>query len=262
MSTMTYPVMDGAEAWSSPGKGDTAQTGVVVVHGLTGNPHSTRPIGELLADDGYAIEVVRLPGHGTHWKDMAATRYLDWRGEAERVTDELKGRCDRVVLVGLSMGGTIALDIASRKPEGIAGVVAINAQLLDPDQFLAKLSPILQHVVPAVKRDLAGLPSDDIAKPGGDERAYAMVPSKAARSLVVELPRIRAQLMDLEMPILVAYSPQDHTVPAKNSLAIKRLASRADVTELELARSYHVATLDWDRDLLEQAILDFVKRVS
>jgi carboxylesterase len=259
---MTHPVMDGAEAWSSPGKGETARTGVIVVHGFTGNPHSTRPVGELLADQGYAVEVVRLPGHGTHWKEMAATRYLDWRGEAERVTDELKARCERVVLVGLSMGGTIALDIASRKPEGVAGVVAINAQLLDPDQFLAKLSPILQHIVPAVKRDLAGLPSDDIAKPGADERAYDKVPSKAAHSLVVELPRIRAQLLDLELPVLVAYAPQDHTVPAKNSLAIRQLASRADVTELELPRSYHVATLDWDRDLLEQAILDFTARVG
>lgn len=254
--------IDGAQAWAATGEGERARVGIAVVHGFTGNPNSTRPVAERLHRDGYTVEVPLLPGHGTTVKEMARTRYADWRREAERILDDLRRRCDQVVLVGLSMGGTLCLDLAGSRPKDVAGVVVINAQLLAPEQFLAKFAPVLQYVAPIVPRDLAGLPSDDIAKPGADERAYPSVPAKAAQSLIRELPRIRAQLLDADMPILVAYSPQDHSVPAKNSRAIREYVASADVTELVLERSYHVATLDYDAELLEDAIVAFVERVT
>lgn len=258
MTTM----IEGAAAWSATGEGERASVGIAVVHGFTGNPNSTRPVAERLNRDGYTVEVPLLPGHGTTVKDMARTRYADWRREAERALDDLRSRCEQVVLVGLSMGGTICLDLAGSRPDDVAGVVPINAQLLSPEQLLAKLAPVLQHLIPIVPRDLAGLPSDDIAKPGADERAYPHVSAKAAQSLIVELPRIRAQLIDAVMPMLVAYSPQDHSVPAKNSKAIREYVGSTDVTELVLDRSYHVATLDYDAELLEDEIVTFVERVT
>ena len=260
-ATVDPQVLPGAAAWSSPGTGERARVGVLVVHGLTGNPNSTRPLGERLAEAGYTVEVPRLPGHGTNVKDMARTRYADWRAAVDAAVSDLTSRCDHVVLVGLSMGGTLVLDVGSARPTNVVGVVAINAQVLDPEQAMAKLAPILQYVVPSLPRDLAGLPSDDIAKPGADEHAYARVPSKAAQSLISAIPNVRRRLTSFELPVLVAYSPQDHTVPPKNSRWLTEHLP-GDVDALVLERSYHVATLDHDADLLEQAVLDFVARVS
>src|SRR5688572_17457597 len=107
-----FPVIAGAESWSSPGDGPRASIGIVISHGFTGNPVTTRPLGEALAQKGFAVEVVRLPGHGTHWRDMLNMRYADWRWEVERALGVLRKKNARVVLVGLSMGGTISLDIA------------------------------------------------------------------------------------------------------------------------------------------------------
>jgi carboxylesterase len=254
--------IEGAEPWSSPGSGETARTGVVVVHGFTGNPNSTRPLGQRLAAEGYQVEVPRLPGHGTDVRDLGRTRYGDWVAAAEEVVEQVAARTDHLVLVGLSMGGTLTLDIASRRPDLVDGAVVINAQILDPDQLLAKLAPLLQHVLPYVPRDAAGLPSDDIARPSADERAYPMVSAKAAQSLIRELPRVRSQLPQLTQPLLVAYAPQDHSVPAKNSRALRELIGGAGhVTELELPRSYHVATLDYDAPLLEDQVVRFVSEV-
>lgn len=255
-------VIPGAEAWAAQGRGERAGVGVLCLHGFTGNPHTSRPLGQRLHREGYTVSVPRLPGHGTDVRDMARTRYPDWRFHVDRAVDELRRDCDRIVVAGLSMGGTLSLDVASARPAEVAGVVAINAQILDPEQALAKLAPVLQHVAPIVPRDLAGLPSDDIAKPGADERAYAKVPAKSARSLIRELPRIRAQLARLVQPLLVAYSPQDHTVPPKNSRAVIELVGSDDITELVLERSYHVATLDYDAGALEDAVVDFVARVT
>ncbi|MEX1178854.1 MAG: alpha/beta fold hydrolase [Nitriliruptor sp.] len=255
--------IEGAQPWSASGSDETARTGVVVLHGFTGNPNSTRPLGQRIAAAGYQVEVPRLPGHGTDVRDLGKTRYADWVACAEEVVEQVASRSDRLVLVGLSMGGTLTLDIASRRQELVDGAVVINAQILDPDQLMAKLAPLLQHVLPYVPRDAAGLPSDDIARPTADERAYAKVSAKAAQSLIRELPRVRSQLPQLTQPLLVAYSPQDHSVPAKNSRALRELIGPdGDVTELELPRSYHVATLDYDAPLLEAEILRFVGEVT
>jgi carboxylesterase len=254
--------MPGAEPWSVPGAGERAHVGVVVVHGFTANPIATRPLGQRIAAEGYTVEVPRLPGHGTSVRDFGRSRYADWYGMVAHTVDHLTPGCDRLVVVGHSWGGTISLDLASRRPEVFAGVVSINAQILRAHQPLARLAPVLQYVLPYVPRDLAGAPSDDIAKPGVSEGAYRMVAARAAQSMMVELPRIRRQLPSLTAPLLVAWSPQDHTVPPENSVVLKEEVGSSDVTEVRCERSYHVPQLDYDAPLLEQAILDFVFRVT
>lgn len=256
-----HPVIPGAEAWSSGGDGP----GVLIVHGFSGNPVSTRRLGEDLAGEGFAVEVVRLPGHGTSWRDMARTRYPDWRVAADRAFERLASRVGPTVIAGLSMGGTIALDVAASRcrsgaSANLAGVVAINAQVLDRDDPVSKLAPLLQWVLPVVPAPLAGITVNDIAK-GGDEKAYSLIPSKSGYSFTRELPRIRRDLPEVDVPVLVANSPQDHTVPEKNSRAISELVGSEDVTELTLERSYHVATMDHDAELLTEEIAAFVRRV-
>jgi carboxylesterase len=252
----------GAEPWSASGHGARGEVGVIVTHGFTGNPRATRPLGQRLAAEGFTVEVPLLPGHGTHHRDLGSTRYADWVACVERTLDHLSRTCRAVVLIGHSMGGTITLDLASRRPRDVAGVVVINPQILDPTQPLARLAPLLQYVVPYVPRDLAGLPSNDIARPGVTEGAYGMVPARAARSLIVELPRIRSQLAELIQPLLVVWSPDDHTVSSSNARGLPEVVGSVDVTELVCERSYHLPQIDYDADRVEDAVIRFVAGVA
>jgi carboxylesterase len=255
-----FPVIGGAEPWSSPGHGKRAGVGIVVVHGFTGCPVSVRPLGERLAERGFAVEVPRLPGHGTHVLDLVKTRYVDWRGEVERVFHDLKSRTGATLLVGLSMGGTLVLDMAAQL-RGVAGVVSINALISSRDDIGSRLAPILSKIIPVAPASFAGLAKNDCAN-GADEKAYPWVSPRAGYSLLRELPRIRSQLAWLRAPLLVAYSPQDHSVDPENSRTILQSAGSQDVTELRLERSYHVATLDYDLDLLEHEISAFADRIT
>ena len=234
----------------------------MLAHGFTGSPASLRPLAELLAQRGFSVELVRLPGHGTHFRDMMSTRYEDWSGEVRQGLERLRARCERVVGLGLSMGGTLVLDVVSGDPNLATAVVTINAPVLDREGILVKLAPYLEHVLPLVPASAAGLTRNDIAKPGMNELAYAWVPAKAGNSLVREFPRIRAQLSKLTCPALVAYSRADHSVPPENSKAILRAIGSTDVTELVLERSYHVATLDYDLELIEERVTAFVDRAT
>ena len=60
---------------------------------------------------------------------MNATGFADWYGEVERAFDELRARCSSVFVMGLSMGGTLALRLAELRGEQVAGLVVVNASL-------------------------------------------------------------------------------------------------------------------------------------
>jgi len=253
----------GAEPFSARGTGERGRVGVVVVHGFTANPIGTRPLGMRLAGAGYSVEVPRLPGHGTSVRDLARTRYADWRASVVNATVALARGCEHVVLVGQSMGGSIVLDLAGSGDHPIAGVVTINALVLDRTELLARAAPLLQHVVPFVPRGAAGLPSDDLAKPGVEERAYGWVSARAAQSFIAELPRIRSVLGGVTCPALVVTSPEDHTVDPANGAAIAEAMTAAPrVERLETRRSYHVPLLDYDAEMLEERIVAFVAAVT
>jgi len=258
--TVQHEVMAGAEAWSYEGHGSCAACGVVVIHGFTGTALAVRPLAEALSRQGFRVTQPRLPGHGTSWRELARMRYADWLAEVERATDDLETHCRVVVPVGLSMGATLALDVGSSGREKVGGVVAINPQLLDRQGVMARLAPLVGRLIPAVPAHLAGLPPDDVARAGVTERGYRWVPIRAAQSLLDELPRVRTQLRELHVPLLVAYSLHDRCVASENSTAIPNLTS-APTELLALERSRHLAPLDYDSELLEKRVVSFVQRV-
>jgi len=257
----TVASIPGAEPWSASGRGERARSGVIVVHGITGNPIGTRPLGQELADQGYTVEVPLLPGHGTSHRDLARTTYADWYGEVERLVDHLHSRCDRIALIGHSMGGTIALDLAARRAEDIDAVVVINPSVRAPAGLLARLSGVLQYVVPFVPRDLAGLPTNDLVRDDVDEGSYALISARAARSLLKELDRIRVSLLDVTAPLLVVRSTEDHSVAPSNSRDVLELSGSRDLRELVCEQSYHAPHLDHDAALVATTISAFLDDV-
>jgi len=245
-------LIPGAEPWTSAGDG----VGVLVLHGFTGSPKSVTPWGRALADQGWTVSVPLLPGHGTRWQDMNLTTWQDWYHEAERSLRDLQSTCHTVFVMGLSMGGSLTLRLAEQHGDAIRGIALVNPAVHTerPDRFLL---PVLQHIV-------GGFPgiSNDIAKPGQDEGAYDKIPLKAAHSLQQMWKDVKQNLPAITQPLLLFRSAEDHVVEASNSAHILATVSSHDVTEIVLADSYHVATLDHDAAIIERDSIDFVRRLS
>jgi carboxylesterase len=245
-------VLPGAEPIDLPG----GPIGALLSHGFTGTTQSMRPWAEHLAAAGLTVSAPRLPGHGTRWQDMNATRFSDWYGELERAFEDLQARCDSVFVMGLSMGGTLALRLAELRPSDVAGLVLVNASL-GTDRKDAKLAPVLSKVVPS----FPGIGSD-IKKQGETELAYDRIPLKAAASLQKAWPVICADLSKITCPVLVYRSRVDHVVPpVSGELLLKGLAG-GTVQERVLEDSYHVATLDNDAPTIFAGSVDFVRAHS
>ena len=74
----------------------------------------SEPQVQLLSNGRYHVMVTSAGGSSSRWNDMAVTRWEDWYAEVDRSFGRLKERCDDVVVMGLSMGGTLALRVAEQ----------------------------------------------------------------------------------------------------------------------------------------------------
>jgi len=231
-------------------------TGVLVIHGFTGCTQSMLPYGKALAARGYTVLGPRLPGHGTTVEDMASRKYTEWTGEAKRALQELSGRCDRVFVTGLSMGGTLTLYLAANLGDKIAGTIPVNALALT--EPLLRLTPILKYLL----KTRPGVGSD-IKKPEGKELCYDKVPVSAACELTRLLKETREGLPRVSVPALVIASREDHVVqePANAEYIMANLGSK-DKELLWLENSYHVATLDNDAGLIFEQAAEFIEKHS
>lgn len=242
--------MPGAEPFSA----SNGPNGVLVLHGFTGNPQSMRPLAEAFANSGFSVELPLLPGHGTSPDDLLATRFGDWLEAAERAYQSLAARSDKVVVAGLSMGGTIALLLMIRHQE-ICGGIVVNPLVEPPaDSFVE----MLQGIVDSGSDRIPGIGSD-IAKPGVMESAYDATPIEPALSLFEATKDLARHLGELSAPVLLLSSRQDHLVPTSSGDLLVETAS-GPIERVFLERSYHVATLDFDQPEVEERAVSFAQK--
>lgn len=232
------------------------RVGVLLSHGFTGQPASVKPWGEHLAALGYAVEVPRLPGHGTTWQEMNTTRWDDWYGELTRVFDRLCLDNDAVVVGGLSMGGALSLRLAADHPDRVSGLVVVNPAVATK-RFDVKLLPVLKHVVPSMPGIV-----DDIKRDGVTEHGYPRVPLKAAASMFGAWPALAGELPKVTAPLLYFRSTVDHVVDELSEPLITGTVSSTDVEVVRLEDSFHVATLDNDAPRIFAGTAEFVARVT
>jgi carboxylesterase len=230
--------------------------GVLLVHGFTGSPASLKPWAEALADQGYAVEVPLLPGHGTRWQDLNQVAWTDWYAEAEAAFDRLRGTCEAVVVAGLSMGGSVVLRLAEERGDQVSGLVLVNPFVSTTRKELVAL-PVLKHLIPSLRGVV-----NDIKKPDQDEHGYQRLPLKGLAALIEMWKVVVPDLKRVTQPVLYFRSADDHVIDASSSATVLQGVGSVDVEERLLDNSYHVATLDHDADRIFAESAEFVARVT
>lgn len=244
-----HEIRAGAEEFSL----GSGPVGALLIHGFTGSPKSMREFGEYLAGKGLAVRGLRLPGHGTSWADANTKTAADWERAVDAEFDSFKADHDEVFVVGLSFGGTLALDLAARRPGDVAGVVTIAGFVLSKDP--------LRHAAPFLSKVLKSFPGvgNDIAEPGQDELCYDRLPVRAVPHVLALVKRARGLLPSLRVPLLAMHSRNDHTVVPESSQVIYDEAGSHDKQLVWFDRSYHVVTMDYDRHEVFERTFDFIK---
>lgn len=240
---------------AQPFYGGSGSVGVLFCHGFTGSPWSLLEWAKITAAAGYRVALPRLPGHGTSVAEMNVTGWQDWYSCVERDFLELSAGCDQVFVAGLSMGGALALRLAEKHPDAVAGLVLVNPAVAAYAK--GKLAPLLQHFVGSV-----GSIGSDLADPTADERSYDRTPVRAAASMMKMWVEVRACLDLVHCPVLMFRSRIDHVVPHASKDFIRTHVSSDVFIERVLERSYHVATMDFDRQQVFDETLEFLAEHS
>lgn len=229
-----------------------SKPGVVCVHGLGGTPHSVLPLTAAVHGAGYDTLAPKLPGHGTNPADLIGLTWHDWLDALRSVTDELAARTGSVVLVGQSMGATLALHLALADPN-VRAIAAINPLVLpaDPDA-----TEHLQYLV-ARGRTMQPAGEPDLRDQSVHDSAYPELALTALIQLGECASAIHPRLRDVRVPLLVASSDHDNVVDPANADELAASAG-GPVTRLRLPNSGHVAALDFDRHLLGDALLTWL----
>ena len=246
-------VLAGAEPFHFKGN----RTAVLVLHGFTGTTQSVRYLGqELNRRFGFTTLGPRLKGHGTSPDDMETTGYLDWVESAEEALHELAKINGQVCIAGLSMGGTLALNLAARFPAIVSAIAPINgpAGILEPGLIELLMTRSAPARVPGIGSDIK---AKDVS-----ELAYSEVPVACLRQVVLLVGATGQLLQKITCPVLALHSREDHVVPPQNGVRIVQSVSSADARLLWLSDSYHVATLDNDKDLIVDRVGTFFSECS
>lgn len=248
---MTYSI-EQAEPYLFPG----SKTGCLMVHGFTGAPNEVRPLGEHLASLGYTVLGIRLPGHGTTMDDLIRMREQDWIAAVEDGYNLLSGMCDRVYILGLSLGGALTLHAGAHLD--VAGIVAMSAPFETTDKTMATLRPI----IPLLSKVWRSKPKRKPRVPGksGKLLNYPAMPIRTFAELDDMVKLMRASLSKMTVPALIIHSKADRTVPVEHAPRILAELGSEDKDILILEKNSHVVTCGEDKELVFEACEAFLKR--
>jgi carboxylesterase len=250
------PIIPGAEPFYFAGN----HTGCLLIHGFTGTPNEMRWLGTQLALAGHTVVGVRLAGHGTSPEEMNTTRWRDWYADVEDGYCRLRAECDRVFLIGLSLGGVLALHLAAHEQPD--GVVAMAAPVHIRDWRLTVFRP-LQRFIP-YWRKAGGKPPAGASLPVLDKamhRAnldYDRMPTACIVSMLDFFRIVEKELPAIHVPTRLIYAPQDRLAPRDEAQFIYDRISSKDKRMLSLDRSGHIVCDDVERVSVLDEVIGFL----
>ncbi len=246
---------------------------VLLLHGLTGAPADLQIVTRHLRQAGYCVVAPMLPGHGVDERELLKTRWRDWLGGAEAELLRLTERGEQAVVGGLSMGAVLALALAIRHPDRVAGVLCFAPTLRYDGWVIPRGSWLLPigARIPLVNRyrfkerppygikdERLRAKMEELLKSGAV--AEAGLDYMPGRSLAQNLDLIRwtrRRLSRVTAPTLIVHSTHDDITNIRNSERLAR-SVRGVVRKLYLEDSYHLVTLDRERNKVAREALAFI----
>lgn len=223
--------------------------GVLLIHGFTGSPSEMSLLADYLYKHNYTTYAVRLPGHSTTVEDLMNVKYRDWLSAVEDAYHLLDALCDQVSVVGMSMGGLLAMHLANSFD--VHKLVSLATPIYIQDKRL----PFLQFY---------GLFQSYVTK---RQRVYDVdvhihydkMPIKSIAELIKLMDHVKPILADIKAPCLVMQSKVEHTLKSDSAEYIYANISSVHKKLAWKYHSGHLLVLDKERNEVFEDIRIFLE---
>tara|TARA_Y100001970_G_C14075398_1_gene771726 strand:+ start:288 stop:1049 length:762 start_codon:yes stop_codon:yes gene_type:complete len=187
-----------------------SEKGIYLIHGFTNSTYETKTLAEHFSKAGYHTISDNLPGHGTTVDECNRIKYHDWIEFVEQGIARLASTCNQIHVVGNSMGGVLALYLATRFP--LDSITVLAPVFKFRSEFKTRiLIPLLNKII--TKTNKAS------QYPNGEKLTfygYSYYPNKALNEFRKLTNLVRPQLSKVKCPTLMIYSKADQTCIFEN----------------------------------------------
>lgn len=217
-------------------------------------------LGEALGEQGYTVLAIRLFAHGTRYQDMPRARWQDWIANLEDGWHLLDGDNRPVIVIGFSLGGSLALYFAAHFP--VRAVISIATPHHLPKDPRLPFLKLMSLFIPYLYSSKPPLWFDQ-----SERHRHIRYPNDSTRALAEIrdfLGHLQQALPKVTAPTLLIYSQNDPTIKASEQ-HMDRIAAtiRSPIKEtLLLENSGHILPLDAERERVFQACLHFIRKVT
>lgn len=231
---------------------------VLLLHGAGDTPQTLRYLARGLYAAGFHVVAPLLPGHGRRVADFARVAAEELIEAARSQFAELRAERAWVGLIGVSMGGALAVLVAADAPNLPAlGLVAPYIAMPERIARAARWSRLWGSLFPVVK-SADGL---SVLDPVERDRslAYGVFTAAGLRALAAIVDRARAALPRVQCPTLMLQSRQDNRISVEDGeRAFAALGAREKRLEW-ITGAAHVITVDFGRERVVDALVSWMQ---
>lgn len=226
------------------------QPAVLMLHGAGDTPQTLRYLATHLHANGYDVRAPLLPGHGRTTADFAHVTADQWMDAARANYRDLCAQSSWVAIVGLSMGGALAVRLAAETP-ALPALALLAPYLAMPRgiALAASLAPAWEFAVPYV-RALDPSARRSIHDPAENARslAYGVFTPAALRALHTTVVLALNALPRVSAPTLMVQSKEDNRIPPAAAQGAFDRIGAGEKRLVWIEGAGHVITVDYGRE--------------
>ena len=255
---------------------------VLLLHGLCSSALEVRQFARLLRAQGFVVTTLTLAGYTAPEADAAGAKtpadHRRWIADGVREVDRLAGLHDEVTLCGVSLGATLALAVAAERPEVVRGLSLISTTIFFDGwnvsrwRFLLPLAywtplgrfyryretPPYGVKNPRVRAWIAA----ELERGRLSSAGASTIPTTSLREAARLIRHVKCNLARVRTPVLMIHAREDDVASLENVRFVARRLGTTRFREFIVADSYHMITLDNDRDHAAMKTVQFFNRAA
>ncbi|HVJ24492.1 MAG TPA: alpha/beta fold hydrolase [Burkholderiales bacterium] len=229
------------------------------LHGIRGNRRNWAGQIEFFSTHGYRAAAWDARGYGDSDDYEGALQFDHFTGDVMRLAEHFKA--DKLHLVGLSMGGRIARNVALRAPERVKSLVLVSTNpgfdAMTPDH-VRRFVTERRNTTPQSLRRLLGSKPNHAAYQELLDSVSRVHEASYQKTLEASVAQDRSAPMEkISVPTLVMAGEEDTVYPPELARAMAKRIPGAELIMFE--RTGHLANLE-QPERFNKALLDFLSR--